>query len=51
MPLGIKEEPKAVAQKDDASKKAKTSNSDADDAAAILAQMQAKEDGGDCAFC
>jgi hypothetical protein len=46
MPLSQKQDKsatKAVATK--------TSTSDADEAKAVLAQMQAKEDNGDCAFC
>jgi hypothetical protein len=47
MPLGINNS-KSVATNDTSAKKNST---DADDAEEILAQMKAKEDNGDCAFC
>lgn len=44
-------DPKQAQATDDKAKKSKKTVSDQDEAKAILEQMQAKEDGGDCAFC
>ncbi len=42
-----KDEPK----KADSQQKPATATSQADEAKALLAKMQAKKDGGDCPFC
>lgn len=41
----------AKAKKSDDKKKSKKGKSNADEAAEILAKMEAKKDAGDCPFC
>ena len=49
--LGLSTKPQDDKKKDEKKETDKPSNSQVDEAKAILAKMEAKKDAGDCPFC